>query len=88
LYGLFQGIYRSVGKAFASDFFPAQLRASGLGWYSATIGSSGLVASIVAGQLWDLVNHEAVFVFGVIFSVLGSIALLFFRPARKAKQKA
>jgi nitrate/nitrite transporter NarK len=31
-YGLFQGIFRSVGKAFASDFVPERLRASGVGW--------------------------------------------------------
>lgn len=86
-YGLFQGIYRSVGKAFASDFFPAQLRASGLGWYSATVGLSGLVASLVAGQLWDLVNHEAVFVYGALFAALGGITLLFFNPMGKAKKR-
>ena len=86
-YGLYQGIFRSVGKAFASDFFPPHLRASGIGWYSATVGLSGLVASIVAGQLWDLVNHEAVFVYGVVFSALGGIALLFFSPVQKAKRE-
>lgn len=86
-YGLHQGSYRSVGKAFASDFFPTHLRASGIGWYSTTVGLSGLVASIVAGQLWDIVNHEAAFVYGAIFAALGGIALLFFSPVRKAKKK-
>jgi MFS family permease len=37
-YGLFQGIFRSVGKAFASDLVPEHLRASGVGWYSTTVG--------------------------------------------------
>src|SRR4030095_1460483 len=32
LYGLFQGIFRAVGKAFAADFVPEALRASGVGW--------------------------------------------------------
>jgi MFS family permease len=82
-YGLYQGIFRSVGKAFASDFFPAHLRATGIGWYSAIVGLSGLAASLVAGQLWDLVNHEAVFVYGAVFSAMAGIALLFFNPAKK-----
>jgi MFS family permease len=30
-YGLYQGIFRSVGKALASDYVPEQLRASGIG---------------------------------------------------------
>jgi hypothetical protein len=31
-YGLFQGIFRSVGEALASDFVPEVLRASAVGW--------------------------------------------------------
>lgn len=31
-YGLFEGIFRAVSKAFASDFVPEHLRASGIGW--------------------------------------------------------
>jgi hypothetical protein len=50
-YGLHQGISRAVGKAFASDFEPAHLRASAVGWYSATVGLLQLVASVVAGLL-------------------------------------
>ncbi len=83
LYGLYQGIFRSVGKAFASDFFPPSLRASGIGWYSATIGLSGLIASIVAGLLWDRVGHPAVFIYGTVFALLGAIALLILVPAKR-----
>lgn len=77
LYGCFQGIFRSVGKAFSTDFVPAHLRASGIGWYSTTIGLTGLVASLVAGLLWDKVSHEFVFLYGALFATLGIIAFLF-----------
>jgi MFS family permease len=53
LYGLHQGIFRALGKALASDLVPEHLRASGLGWYSATIGSLQLVASI-AGEYFGI----------------------------------
>jgi hypothetical protein len=33
-YGLFQGIFRTAGKAMASGFVPDHLRASGIGWYN------------------------------------------------------
>jgi MFS family permease len=79
-YGLYQGMFRSVGKAFASDFVPDRLRASGIGWYSATVGLLELVASIVAGVLWDRVGHEAVFVYGAILAFIGSIGLLVLIP--------
>ena len=82
-YGLFQGIFRSVGKAFASDFVPERLRASGVGWYSTTVGLLELVASVVAGLLWDRVGHPAVFYCGATFALAGSLALLALVPGKR-----
>jgi MFS family permease len=82
LYGLYQGVFRAVGKALAADFVPEQLRASGVGWYSTTVGLLQLVASVVAGLLWDRVGHASVFYYGAIFGVVGSIALLLFIPRK------
>jgi MFS family permease len=79
-YGLFQGIFRSVGKAFATDFVPERLRASGVGWYSTTMGLLQLVASIIAGLLWDRIGHAAVFYYGAAFALAGSIGLLVLVP--------
>jgi MFS family permease len=81
LYGLYQGIVRSVGKALATDLVPASLHASGLGWYTATTGLVGLVASVVAGQLWDRAGHAAVFFYGAAFAAVGAGALLALVPA-------
>jgi MFS family permease len=88
LYGLHQGIFRAVGKALASDLIPEHLRASGLGWYSATIGSLQLVASIAAGVLWDQIGHQAVFYYGAAFAIMGSIALILVIPARNVPARA
>ena len=60
-YGAYQGIFRAVGKALASDFVPERLRASGIGWYNTMVGLLQLVASIGAGLLWDRIGHTAVF---------------------------
>lgn len=84
LYGLFQGIFRSAGKALASDLVSAETRASGVGWYSTTVGLSGLVASLVAGLLWDRVGHRAVFLYGAVVAVAGAVALLTLVPAKPA----
>jgi len=78
LYGLYQGMFRSVGKAFATDFLPAELRASGVGWYTATVGLSGLVANIVGGELWTRVAPSATFFYGAACALLGSSALVLF----------
>lgn len=85
LYGVYQGIFRAVGKALASDLSPDALRASGVGWYGATVGLSGLIASAVAGQLWDRVGHAAVFAYGAVAALLGAAALfLWVRPQAQA----
>lgn len=56
---------------------PEKLRASGVGWYSTTVGLLQLlVASIVAGLLWDRIGHAAVFHYGALFAFIGSIGLL------------
>jgi MFS family permease len=76
---LFQGIFRSVGKTFAADFVPQHLRASSIGWYSTVVGISGLIASVVAGLLWDQVSHAAVFLYGAFFSLVATVGLVFFK---------
>ena len=81
LYGLYQGAFRAVGKALASDLVPLRLRASGVGWYSTTVGLLQLVASVAAGLLWDKVNHAAVFYFGALFAAVGIIGLLKLVPS-------
>lgn len=82
-YGLFQGIFRSVGKSYAADFVPESLRASSVGWYSTVVGLSGLIASTAAGQLWDHVSHAAVFLYGSTFSLFGIISLLALIPGKR-----
>ena len=81
-YGLFQGIFRAVGKAFAADFVPEHLRASAVGWYSTTVGLLQLVASLIAGMLWDRVSHVAVFYYGAARALAGALGLLMGIPAR------
>jgi MFS family permease len=87
-YGLYYGIFRSVGKALASDYVPEQLRASGVGWYNTTVGLCGLAASLVAGWLWDQVGHTSVFLFGAAFAVVGGIALLALVPVNRQHNAA
>jgi MFS family permease len=82
LYGLYQGIFRAVGKALASDYVLESRHATAIGWYSTTMGASGLLASLIAGWLWDHAGHAAVFFFGAGFAGAGIVALLALVPAK------
>jgi len=75
-------VFRAVGKAFAADFVPSELRASGIGWYTATIGLSGLAASVVGGQLWARIGPSATFLVGAGSALLGSVGLIVLVPKR------
>lgn len=86
VYGLSQGAARPVGKALATDFVPKTMRATGLGWYNAVIGLSGLIASVVAGQLWDRAGHASVFWYGALCGACGIVALLVLVPARTGRR--
>jgi len=88
LYGLYQGIFRAVGKALASDYVPESLHAGAIGWYNTTVGFFGLIASLIAGRLWDHVGHAWVFLFGAVFAVVGTIALLALVPAGAKRHRA
>jgi MFS family permease len=84
-YGLYQGIFRTAGKALAAGLVPDRLRASGIGWYNTTVGLLQLVASVVAGLLWDRIGHAAVFYYGAVFAAVGSIALLVLVPQTRQR---
>lgn len=84
-YGLYQGIFRTAGKALASSLVTDRLRASGIGWYNTTVGALQLVASLIAGALWDRVGHAAVFFYGAASAVIGIVALILLirEPSRR-----
>jgi MFS family permease len=82
LYGVYQGSFRSVGRALASDLAPPQLRASAIGWFSATAGLCQLVASVVAGVFWDHFGHASPFIFGAASAAAGIVAVTLLIPQR------
>lgn len=86
LYGSYQGIFRSVGKSTAADLVPAELRATGLGIFTATIGLTTLSASMLAGQLWTRIDPSVVFFYGSICTIVSSIALLRLWPEVSLRQ--
>ncbi|UCI17788.1 MFS transporter [Mesorhizobium sp. B2-1-8] len=84
-YGAYQGTFRTVGKALAADFVPSELRAGGIGWYSSLVGLTQLLASLIAGLLWDRLGHLAVFIYGAVFAVVGTAATLILVPSDSPK---
>ncbi|WP_430702198.1 hypothetical protein [Mesorhizobium captivum] len=60
---------------------PSELRAGGIGWYSSLVGLTQLLASVIAGLLWDRLGHQAVFIYGAIFAAVGAASILILVPS-------
>ncbi len=87
VYGAYQGIFRAVGKALATDLAPPDLRGSGIGLYLSAVGASTLVASLVGGQLWDRVGPVATFAYGAGLAILGGALLAALVPGSQSERQ-
>ncbi|AZZ37346.1 MFS transporter [Bdellovibrio sp. qaytius] len=77
LYGLYMGATEGVGKAFAIDLAPKNLKATGVGILGTVTGLCTIVASTAAGFLWDHVGSSWTFFYGASGALLCACFLLF-----------
>jgi MFS family permease len=80
VYGVYIAATDGVGKAYVSDLSPAAYRATGQGAFRLATGGAAVVASLVAGVLWQEVGPGAVFALGAAAALLGLVALVVLRP--------
>ena len=76
LWGLHLGFTQGVLAALVADTAPKDLRGTAFGVFNLASGVVLLVASIVAGALWDRLGPQATFVGGAIFTGVALIGLL------------
>jgi MFS family permease len=80
VYGVYIAATDGVGKAYVSDLSPAAYRATGQGAFRLATGGAAVVASLVAGVLWQVIGPGAVFALGAAAALLGLAALVVLRP--------
>lgn len=85
VYGLYMAATDGVGKAFAIDLVDDNLKATAVGYVGTVTGLSTLVASSLAGALWDTYGAGATFVYGMFGAFAAAIALIFLRHPGKIK---
>ena len=74
LWGLHMGLTQGLLSAMVADAAPADLRGTAFGVFSLVSGVVVLIASALAGLLWDMEGSRATFMAGAAFTVL-AIAL-------------
>lgn len=84
LWGVHMGLTQGLLAAMVADTAPADLRGTAFGMFNLASGIAMLIASAVAGLLWDRLGAGATFLTGAGLSVLTlcALVLLRFRPAQ------
>lgn len=78
LWGLHMGITQGLLATMVADTAPADLRGTAFGFFNLLSGLTMLVASVLAGLLWDQLGPSYTFYVGILFCVL-ALAILAFR---------
>lgn len=76
IYGLYMGATEGVGKALAVDLAPDELKATSVGILGTVTGFCTIMASSVAGLLWDNAGASWPFYFGALGSIISLILLM------------
>ncbi len=76
LWGLHMGLTQGLLASLVADTAPAPIRGTAFGVFNLITGLATLVASVVAGALWDRVGPAGTFVGGALFTALALLTLL------------
>ena len=76
LWGLHMGMTQGLLATMVAGAAPAHLRGTAFGFFSLASGGALLIASVLAGVLWDKLGPAAAFYAGAAFSMLALVMLL------------
>jgi predicted MFS family arabinose efflux permease len=76
LWGLHLGMTQGLLAKMVADTAPPDLRGTGYGFFNLLSGLALLVASVLAGLLWERLGATTTFLAGAAFSVLAILAVL------------
>ena len=84
LWGLHMGLTQGLLSKLVADNAPAELRGTAFGIFNVVSGVALLLASVVAGSLWELVGPSATFIAGAAFAAIAAMGILAYRGRPQA----
>lgn len=81
LWGVHMGMTQGLLATMVADTAPSDLRGTAFGFFNLVSGLAMLIASVVAGLLWDRLGASFTFYAGAAFSVIALLGLL--KPSRR-----
>jgi MFS family permease len=85
LWGLHMGMTQGLLAALVADTAPIKLRGTAFGFFNLASGVALLLASVIAGLLWEVVGPSATFLAGAAFTAIGLFCAfaLMGRPSKR-----
>jgi MFS family permease len=77
LWGLHMGLTQGLLSALVADTAPVHLRGTAFGVFNLVSGVAMLLASVIAGGLWDMVGPDGTFLAGALFTAIALVVLPF-----------
>lgn len=77
LWGLHMGITQGLLATMVADTAPADLRGTAFGFFNLLSGLTMLIASVLAGLLWDRLGPSYTFYAGILFCVFALMGLVY-----------
>jgi MFS family permease len=87
IWGLHMGLTQGLLSALVADTAPAKLRGTAFGVFNLVSGLAMLLASVIAGGLWDLIGPDGTFLAGAAFTAIALAVLPFAHRKRIAAEK-
>jgi MFS family permease len=88
IWGLHMGLTQGLLSALVADTAPANLRGTAFGVFNLVSGLAMLLASVIAGGLWDLIGPDGTFLAGAVFTALALAVLPFAHKRRIAAENS
>jgi MFS family permease len=76
LWGLHMGLTQGLLASLVADTSPAPIRGTAFGMFNLITGLATLVASVIAGALWDHIGPTGTFLAGAMFTAIALLTLL------------
>jgi MFS family permease len=83
LWGLHMAMTQGLLAAMIADTAPEDLRGTAYGFFNLVSGIAMLIASALAGLLWDQLGASFTFIAGAVFSTLALVVLVAFSVTRR-----
>ena len=83
-WGLHMALTQGLLAKLVADTSPTELRGTAFGFFNLLSGVALLLASVIAGSLWNVFGASATFSAGASFAALAAMGLLLYRPKHRA----